>query len=208
MKKGILKSFIIISLMLLLTSCGGGGSGSDTTTPTTTNPETNTTDTPNDNIASTKAIINLDVEDTNITNLEEYTIVTDNQEVKANEVSTLSLEKDTKDVITLVDEFDEPILMGVKYGGDTEIDISMESTAEMIVLRSPRFIGTEPNNPKELSNRIRNHKDFEELVTELDGQIKIENPCPLSRKCNSYVFRIANNLANDLELDDLYTGVE
>jgi hypothetical protein len=201
MKTKILQIISIITLSLVLTACGGGGGSSDTPSVTNTGGgDGNTGGT------ETETAVKLDTKDLNVTDLSEYTITSRSEVIKADEVKSLLLKKD---VISLIDEFDTPILMGIKYKGDTEVDISMTSTAEMIVLKSPRFIGTEPNNPKELSNRIRNHKNFMKLKDRLEFSInKVKNPCPLSFKCNGYVFELANTLAYDLNIDDLYTGVK
>jgi len=73
---------------------------------------------------------------------------------------------------------------------------------------TPRFIGTSSNNPKELSKRIRNHKDFLELKNELAHEIITGNPCPMNPKCNGYVMDLALDLAYTVKIDDLYEGRE
>lgn len=156
------------------------------------------------------AKVNLDLEKVAIDDISKYSVSTyNNGEVNAKEVAKLNLKKDEKDVIALVDEFDNAILMSIKYEGDDEVDISMESSAEVIVLKSPRFIGAESNNPKELSNRIRRHKDFKKLVEKLEYSISVRKiTSPLSYRSNGYVFSLANDLAYNLNVDDLFEGAK
>ena len=187
------KTTSLFLFTLLLASCGGGGGdGSDSPTDTG-NPDT-TTD---------KTIVKLDVSEVPITDLSQYKLSSKHGEVDADGDKQVVLNKDEKDIVSLVDDFGTPFLMGRKYIGDTEAEVSLDSTAEMLVLSTAKFSGTEITNTKELSKRIRDHSSFERLKQRVSRKIESGSVCPLSFSCNLRAADLAVEIANDTNIEDL-----
>jgi len=82
-------------------------------------------------------------------------------------------------------------------------ELSLDSSAEVFVLYSPKFQGIKDSNQVELSKRIRNNKDFSKLKKAIKNEINNGNPCPLDPVCNFKARDIALKIANEIKIDDL-----
>lgn len=192
MKKTILTPLIIASLALILISC-----------------ENNSQST---NISSepTSVTVNFDAQNElgiSDEELDDYTITSSTSSSPAS-ARELEIETHRQDVISLSNESGQPLLMGRKFSGDQEVEVSIDSSAEMFVLMTPRFNGVQATDPKELSKRIRQHESFSSLTKAIKHAIDSKNPCPLSPGCNYISADIAIELADGLNIDDLYEEVD
>jgi hypothetical protein len=137
-------------------------------------------------------------------------IETSNLTVSTGEVSKLFNEKldfnltKTQKAIVGVFKDNQPVLLGRKIAGENKVEVSLESSAEIFVLYHPRFNGVESNNQKELSHRIRSNQKFNDLVGQLQKEINNGNPCPMSPVCSPKVAVLAFEIAEDLNISDLY----
>lgn len=186
----IFNRFLVGSAVVILSGCGGGDSSKDNRSE--------------DNQPEVK--VNIVLDDINITNLDGYTLASSENEVNAGDSTLLALEKEEKDVVALMDNGGVPVLMGRKFSGDSDVAISLASSAEIFVLATPRFNGVQTTDPRELSKRIKAHTLFSDLIKKIKRAIQTENPCPLNPTCNYQAAEIAGIIANDLEIDDLYKG--
>ncbi|PID44544.1 MAG: hypothetical protein CSB47_11085 [Proteobacteria bacterium] len=137
--------------------------------------------------------------------LESYIIRSSGDDIQATEES-ISVESGSSDVIALIDDGEQPVLVARKFEGDSVVNLSLASTAEMMVLFNPHFSGRKSSNPKELSRRIRSHEDFRKLEESIAIAITTGNPCPISPRCNAYSARIALKIAGSIVIEDLYQG--
>jgi len=180
---------ILLILTLLLSSC-------DNTNPSgVTIKDENTT------------IITIDKEGLNISNddFESYSLISTDQSVKAT-TGEIALKKEERGVIALVDKVGQPILMARKFIGEDNVEVSISSSAEMFILTAPRFTGVETNDTKELSRRIQAHPSFPLLKEKILNAILNDNPCPLNPTCNYLAAEVSVEIADGLEIDDLYDG--
>ena len=171
-------------MLIVLTACGGGGTKQNTLNHKKNNVKVN---------------------------LEQLNIDTNNLIVSNGSVSKpfsknldLNISKEDKGAIGLFNKENKPLLLGRKIAGEENIEISLESSAEIFVLFHPMFNGMESSNPKELSKRIRSHKKFPDLVSQLKYEIENKNPCPLDPICSPKARDIAIEIAEDLNITDLY----
>ncbi len=153
-----------------------------------------------------KTFVKLNTQELKLNQLSQYTLTSSTEEVSVNGAQTLSLAKENKDVVALVNEGGIPILLGRKFVGDSYVVLSLESSAEMFVLITPRFNGVQSSNPKELSKRIRSSVLFPQLVNDIKRAINNNNPCPLNPICNYKASDSASKIADALQIDDLYEG--
>jgi len=116
----------------------------------------------------------------------------------------LNISKKEEAIIGVFNQSGQPILMGKKGAGESKVDISLESSAEIFVLYHPLFNGLEITDIKTLSDRIRSHKKFQDLVNLLKNEIESSNPCPMDPVCSPKVREIAIGIAEDLNLSDLH----
>lgn len=174
---------LIISVFLFI-GCGGGSSSNS-----------------KDEIKSSVAVNTSDVKlNKNLT----YYVSLGNkiQEYNNNETIVFDEEIEEQTPVILSNEHDEPILIGRSFGDSKNVEVSISSTAEIFVLANNKFIGETINNHRELSNRIRNHESFDELISILLNQIEF-SPCPLNRNCSYRAGLVADSIADSIEIDDL-----
>ena len=154
-------------------------------------------------------IVNIDKADLNISDdeFEDYSLIGTDQLADATS-GEIALKKDERGVVALVDKVGQPILMGRKFAGEGDVELSISSSAEMFILTTPRFTGVETNDTKELSRRIQAHPSFPLLKEKILSAILNDNPCPLNPTCNYLAAEVSVVIANSLEIDDLYEGVE
>ena len=177
----VLRYVMLGAAVVVLTACGGGS---------------------NDYAAIQK--VKLDINDLNIKGLSEYTLVNSSSKTRADNTSRLDIEKNKRDIVVLMDKGGEPILMGRKFSGDTDVVVSLASSAEIFVLYHPRFNGVSVKDPKKLSNAIRSNKKFPQLMKAIKKAINNDNPSPMNPTCNFEARDIAIEIANDLNIDELY----
>ena len=188
------KKIIMVGLMsILLTACGGGGGGTTTVVP--------------DN---TKTEVKLDVEDLNIKLDEEYSIVTENTSVPFSTSTLTSIEVNKEDVtpVILSNKYGEPILYTLAKKDDTQIDITIESTAVVFTIKTSRFFGLKITDYNTLSKRIKSHIKFSKLISELKYYINTSSPCPTNHACNLVASNIAMEIANEIKISDITEKVE
>lgn len=123
--------------------------------------------------------------------------------MSATSTGKLALDKDDKDVVSLTNKFGTPLLMGRKLAGEDNVEINLDSTAEMLVLSTAKFMGTDIQNKKELSKRIRSHKTFEKVKKRILFSITHDQTCPLSFSCNRFLADYVTEVANDIIIEDL-----
>ena len=183
--------YVVIALSIMIVS--GCGSSDDSK---------KTDDKPKNTDTNKISDIKLNTKDLTLKNIENYTIVTSDKSTSVKE-NNITLEKNKKDLIALVDDAGIPILFGRKYPGEEKAELSLDSSAEVFVLYSPKFQGIKDSNQVELSKRIRNHKDFSKLKETIKNEINNGNPCPLDPVCNFKARDIALKIANEIKIDDL-----
>lgn len=105
-------------------------------------------------------------------------------------------------IVTLATEFGEPILISYSNTNNKQAELSVESSADVFVMRSPRFYGVKINDMEELSKRIRAHASYPELIDELSERIK-NSPCPMDASCSAIASLVAEEIAQDINLLDL-----
>jgi len=115
---------------------------------------------------------------------------------------SIKVDKNSSVPVILSNKYGEAILAGRKFKGETISNISIESTAEVFLLRSSIFFGLTILDDKELSNRIRNHQRFPELVKKLKRNVEISS-CPMSHECSFLASLIADNISKEIEIKDL-----
>jgi hypothetical protein len=176
-----MKLLTILISSLFLISCGGGNSGSEEST---------------ESLVKVQAI-NL------LNSTETYTLSTSSESIDmSSDNITIKQGADDDTPIVVSNQVGEPMLLGRKFKGDSVSEVSIESTAEMFLLRNAIFFGITIANDKELSNRIRSHSKFNDLVEELKGQINT-SVCPLDHNCSAIASSIANEIAKEINIADI-----
>ncbi|MGL6026287.1 MAG: hypothetical protein ACRC0U_04185 [Vibrio sp.] len=116
---------------------------------------------------------------------------------------SMAVEPTENQLLSLTDETGEPLLMGLKPANQSNVEVTLESSAVVFVLRSNQFYGANFNDRAELSRRIEAHDKFPQLVSELGEQLKNGNPCPMDSSCSAVAAIIAERIASSLSVDDL-----
>jgi bifunctional DNase/RNase len=135
----------------------------------------------------------------------DYVITIDDKSTPlSSESLTTTIEANPSDVsvVTLATEFGEPILISYANTNNKKSELSVESSADVFVMRSPRFYGVKINDMEELSKRIRAHLSYSELVSELSERIK-NSPCPMDTSCSAIASLVAEEIAQDIKILDL-----
>jgi hypothetical protein len=95
------------------------------------------------------------------------------------------------------------ILLGRKFKWDSTAEISLDTTAEILLLRTSYFFWIKINDDKELSKRIRSNKYFEEFKNELKESIENWSSCPIDFNCNKWALVVASKINGSLNIKDL-----
>lgn len=183
---------------LIFSGCSGGGGSSK-------NKEVDT-----DKVETVVTALKIDTKDIVLDKSDEYSLVSNSESVNYSAVDdnttdeNISTQKDRGDVIMLLTKTEQPVLMARKYQDSTNVDISLDSTAEMLVLYQPRFNRSASNDPQELSRRIRNSSQFGDLKLAIKKAIDRGSPCPLDPGCNYQASVLSAEIADSLQIDDLY----
>lgn len=183
-----------LALVVIVGGCSGGGSSNSK----------------NSDNSVAQIQVNVKTDEVVLDDSKEYNLVSNSGSASYkssdNNASSQNIDSNTSssDVIMLLAPADQPVLLARKYSDDTEVDLSLDSTAEMLVLYQPRFTREPSNNPKELSNRIRTNPLFNDLKQSIKTAIDRGSPCPLDPGCNYEAASIASDLADSLNIDDLY----
>ncbi|MEI5640593.1 MULTISPECIES: InlB B-repeat-containing protein [unclassified Pseudoalteromonas] len=106
-------------------------------------------------------------------------------------------------LVSLVNEYGEPLLLGIKHAGEQEVNLSVESSAYTFIMTSQHLYGVQFQDTKTLFSRFKSHPDFTELVKELTTKINQGSPCPMDYSCSFMAAMIANKIAKDTQIDDL-----
>ena len=165
---------------------------------------------PANSLIADKDIVTVSV-DNNLSQeiVQNLTIIADTQSARVvdeNNVTTptaLAVENNISTVISAVNELNEPVLVARKSSNEVNVEVSLESTAELFTMRTRYFYGLDINNTDELGRRIRANSQFPKLVTALKESIEGGSPCPLDHECSYYASTIANNIAQDINISDL-----
>lgn len=106
--------------------------------------------------------------------------------------------EDDEAVVVLASEDGEPILMNFTASGSTEVELSVETSADAFVLRSPRFFGLKVTDSETLLSRIHIHEDYSSLVAAIEDALEY-SLCPMDQACNPTAARISESIAQDIE---------
>jgi len=190
--KRIVYGFAMALVVIGLSACGGGSASSSDTPDRTSVQDEDTADK-----------VQIKIDDIGIS-LDDMVVSNGSVSRTLQEDLDLNISKEEQDVVGVFNDQHNPVLLSRKYPGDTSVEISLESSAEVFVLYHPKFNGVESNDPKELSRRIRSHEKFQDLVSQLKHEIESKNPCPLDPVCSPKAKYIAIGIAEDLQVADLY----
>lgn len=175
--KPLLKSLFVLAVVTL-TACGSDKSNSELSSI----------------VIKVKEIKGLELEG------KDYVVTLGNKSARlVNGSAEFDVESIESTVSTLSTEFGEPILASF-MGSDGEL--SIESSADVFVIRNPVFYGIRISDMKELSNKIRSHEQYLELVTALEKEV-VNSPCPMDISCSMVVALIANEIAEEIDFSDL-----
>ena len=196
--KSKLKAKLRLSLLslfsLVFIACGGGGGSSGSVASSTKS------DTAEQEISVTvKPIEGLQLEAKN-----HIITIDDKSSPYSSSSSTTIVKAKPSDITiaTLSTEFGEPILISYSNTNNKQTELSVESSADVFVMRSPRFYGIKITDIQELSKRIRAHLSYSELLSELSERIK-NSPCPMDSSCSAIASSIAEKIAQDISFLDL-----
>lgn len=161
-----------------------------------------------DNLQSGEALVIIDTNNIDIDINETFSIVVKDQVVPYTSTGTIKFigEKNMTIPVILSNQYGEPILVGRKIKGSDKAEISLESTAEMFLLRSSKFFGITITDEQELSRRIKAHPYFSKLVEELNVRISL-SPCPLDHQCSAIASMYVDKIVNEIEFEDLVEGL-
>lgn len=120
-------------------------------------------------------------------------------DVKEKEIKLNTEEKDTE--LAVLSKDGEPIMLSVLNTNDEDLDISIESSADVFVFRSSRFYGLEIGDLEPLKEEIRNHENYNKLVEELKFQIET-SPCPMDASCSQKATLIADEIASSINISN------
>jgi hypothetical protein len=181
---------LVFAMLLALVGCGGGGGGGDgaAAAPATTQASLDVTG------------VTIDLTSGQYSLVTETTASTVSAEGTEIAIDTPVAEKG---LVMLTDVTGEPILLGQKLAGDESVEVSVESSAEVFVLMSSRFFGIKFTDPSLLSQRIRAHASFVDLVAELTQKINSGSKCPMDPNCSFVASMIADKIANEISISDL-----
>lgn len=133
----------------------------------------------------------------------EYLIVSGDKAIKVNNGSSeIALSSTQSEIVTLTDEFGNPILASYVPAGSESANISIESSVDLFVMKAPNFYGIKINDIEEFSRRIRAHEKYSKLVATFTDRVKLTS-CPMNYSCNLRSARIAEQIANEIEYTDL-----
>ena len=189
----LLSGFLLLSTLLLV-SCGSGDNGSGAPIDTGS-PDIEHTD-PNTTALKLRVPDSIDLSDTR------YSVAGGLESASVTD-ETIKIPKDTKTMVSLL-RGRSLILSGRKYSGDSSVDLSLESSAVVMVLMQPRFLGTSSIKPKELEKRIKAHNNFQELTNAIEIDVNNESPCPIDPVCNSEAGSLADEIATEIKIKDLF----
>jgi len=154
-----------------------------------------------------KTMITVDLSDTGISielDKGEYQLITPSTNKRITGV-VQDIEDDIKEnhIIAIVNRYNEPIMIHLSDKEETDVSLNIKNTAEALVLMRPYFFSLEFKDRNELSNRIRNHNEFQALVDEMKKQIESGNTCPLNPDCSYKAALIAERIAIGTDLTGL-----
>jgi hypothetical protein len=134
----------------------------------------------------------------------EYQLVTPRSS-KVIDSTLLNIADNTKEshIVSIINKYNEPIMITPVYGDNTEIVLNIKNTAEALVLMRPYFFKTNITDRNVLSKRIQSHAEFQSLVAELKKQIDSGNICPLDPDCSYQAALIAEKIAIETDLTGL-----
>lgn len=131
----------------------------------------------------------------------------DAQPFSPNDPTTnLKIDTSAPRLVMLVNDVNQPILLARSHPGDSAVDMTVASTAEVFLLAKPYFFGVQIADTNALSSRIREHPLFASLVTALQTKINAGSPCPIMPKCNVEASEIADTMLETLDVNDLVTS--
>ena len=136
----------------------------------------------------------------------EYALLANNNELPLSPYGgthTLGLDPAVPNLLAVSNEFNNPVLLGRTQPGQTQADISLASTAEMLVVARLGFAGIEVSNQTLLGQRIRQHALFADLLAAIKTAISRGSPCPLKPECNLLAAQIVEEMVDSLNLSGL-----
>jgi len=155
--------------------------------------------------------VNINIWDLDIKVDENYNIVTDTTSISFSDSTPMIIKLNKKEPLTpviLSDKYGEPILYTLAKKDDTQIDITIESTAVVFTIKTSRFFGLKITDYNTLSKRIKSHIKFSKLISELKYYINTSSPCPTNHACNLVASNIAMEIANEIKISDITEKVE
>ena len=103
---------------------------------------------------------------------------------------------DRRQLVVLVDDFDEPQLAAIQYDSDSIVTINEDTTAEYFLISNSSFMGYSPTNDqlKELLTLVKKDPLYSDMKRGLAYSRPIHDHCPISYACNSYAADRASEL--------------
>lgn len=192
------------TLMITLSGCGGNGKNGVATDVNLVDESTPGDDGEISDVTNNTKI-EIEIKDLNISLDNTYKIVTEDETVQISGAKPIVLTKEYNSTtpVILANKYDEPILYALKKNDDKKIDITLESTAVIFTMRTSKFFGLKVTDYDTLTERIKNHKDFNKLLSELKFYINSGSPCPTRHECNLLASDISVKIANEINISDI-----
>lgn len=110
-------------------------------------------------------------------------------------------DEDDHQLLMLVSSIGTPLLLAYQPAGSSDAELSLASAAEVFVRMSPVFYGVTAKDQEKFSADIRSHELFSLLTAELDRELAIGSPCPMSRDCSAVAAIYADRIARAIDIE-------
>lgn len=107
-------------------------------------------------------------------------------------------------IVSVMNEFDESVLIAAITKDQKKIDINLDTSAEVKLLDSTKMMGVRVTNYPEFSRRVRLYPEFQEIKDAIIQEINAKSRCPIS--CNSAANNAARRLMDQVDVTDIITA--